>query len=171
MPSMGVDAMTRIVDDLYNDRKLSQMLDASNSVFVAKLHPLTPHINLKNRDNFVILDFAAVDNNQDLLGIADCLVTDYSSCFIDYALLSRPIIFYTPDEEQFFKNSETVDKEFFDIEHLCQSTNPESLKNALSMSSTTVADATNALFEDDSIKGTCYSENVYKVIADKIGLY
>lgn len=170
MPSMGEDAMTRIVENLYNDRNLSQMLDVSNSVFVAKLHPLTPHIDLKNRDNFVILDFAAVDNNQDLLGIADCLVTDYSSCFIDYALLRRPIIFYTPDEDLFFKNSEKVEKEFFDIERLCQATNPKSLKDALESSSTTVADATNELFEDKSICGTCYSENVYKVICKEIGI-
>lgn len=170
MPSMGVDAMTRIVENLYNSRTLSQMLDASNSVFIAKIHPLTPHIDLKNRDNFVVLDFAAVENNQDLLGIADCLVTDYSSCFIDYALLRRPIVFYTPDEESFFKYSETVEKEFFDIEHQCQATNPDNLVERLSSQSTTIADVTNAIFEDESIRGTCYSENVYKVICKEIGI-
>lgn len=48
------------------------------------------------------------------MAIADMLVTDYSSCFVDYALLNRPIVFYTPDETDFLKQSESMEQEYFD---------------------------------------------------------
>ncbi len=40
---------------------------------------------------------------QELLAAADVLITDYSSCFVDYLLLDRPIIHYLYDYD-FFKN-------------------------------------------------------------------
>lgn len=169
-PSLGIDAMTKIIEELYNNKYLSNILDASDSVFVAKLHPLTPHIDLKNRDNFTILDYAAVENNQDLLGIADCLVTDYSSCFVDYALLNRPIIFYTPDEDAFLKHSEKMDNIFFEIKKLNYASEPKELAEKLQNSSINVAQVTNEIYEDKDIRGTCYSENVYNLICKKIGI-
>lgn len=33
--------------------------------------------------------------------MSDCLVTDYSSVFFDYANLNRPIYFYMPDFESY----------------------------------------------------------------------
>ena len=168
--AMGRDAMQTIVENLYRGDELSSWLDKTNSVFVVKPHPLTPHIELDNRSNFVILDYKELTNNQELLGVADILITDYSSCFIDYALLRRSIIFYTPDEKLFFKFSEKVDKDFFDIEHLCQAKDINELIEKLSSPFAIVADATNALFEDESIRGTCYSENVYNVVCEEIGI-
>ena len=37
----------------------------------------------------------------DLLLIADCLITDYSSCMFDFSLTNRPMIFYVPDAKQY----------------------------------------------------------------------
>ncbi len=168
--TLGIDAMRKVVTDLYQNKTLDSALNNMNSVFVAKLHPLTPHISLPNRDNFIILDYASVDNNQELLGAADILVTDYSSCFIDYALLEKPIVFYVPDEKDFVNNSEALDEKYFEIEGLCKATTPEDLVEKITNPSIDVAKFSNAIFEDESIKGTCYSENVYKVICKEIGL-
>lgn len=43
---------------------------------------------------------ADIDTN-DLLSAVDVLVTDYSSIFFDYLPLKRPVVFYTPDLEDY----------------------------------------------------------------------
>mgnify|MGYP003403246312 FL=1 len=102
------------------------------------------------------------------MGACDELITDYSSCFIDFALLDRPIFFYVPDEDSFIKKSEDVDKVFFSLCDLNKSTTPEELALLLSKSDNKVAEATNKIFEDGSLKGTNYSENVYKTIIKEL---
>lgn len=169
-PEMGADAMTDIVKALYNSKTLDCALNNTNSVFVAKLHPLTPHISIENRDNFVVLDYGSIDNNQELLGVADMLVTDYSSCMMDYALLDRPVAFYMPDHEKFIKLSEPLYDEFFDLCKYDNCTKPEELAEKILHPSKAAVNAINELFEDPSIKGSCYCENVYNAIAKEVGL-
>lgn len=88
----------------------------------------------------IIWNYKIVEDNQELLGGCDILVTDFSSCFIDFALTGRPMLFYLPDKENFITPS-------VETTH-----------------------ATNLLFEDAQIKGTCYCENVFKVVAGKVKL-
>ena len=38
---------------------------------------------------------------QELLCAADCLITDYSSCIWDYALMGRPCFLFVPDLEEY----------------------------------------------------------------------
>lgn len=169
-PEMGIDAMENIVKKLYNSKELDNALKESNSVFVAKLHPLTPHIDIKNRDNFIILDYGAVDNNQELLGIADMLITDYSSCIVDYALLNRSVTFYMPDHELFMKLSEPLYDEFFELCKYDNCTTPMELSEKILHPSKAAVNAINELFEAPIIKGTCYCENVYNAIKERIEL-
>lgn len=168
--SLGASAMGDIVSALYNNEKLDNFLEETASVFVVKLHPLTPHIDFSNRNNFVILDYQAVEDNQQLMAVADALVTDYSSCFVDYALLLRPIIFYTPDEPAFIKHSEQMESEYFELSSLCKASTPEELLTKLQQPNMDLVIKTNNIFEDNSIKGTCYSENVFKAICNEIGI-
>lgn len=170
MPSLGDKAMENIVRDLYDSKELNAVLEATNSVFLTKLHPLTPHINLTDRDNFRILDYAAVESNQELMGVCDMLVTDYSSCFVDYALLERPIIFYNPDNEAFLAKSEKMDDGFWKISNMNRAITPSELAYRILHPSMAAVDKTNEVFEDPSIKGTCYSENVYNAIVKEINL-
>ncbi|MEJ1089998.1 CDP-glycerol glycerophosphotransferase family protein [Microbacterium sp. Mu-80] len=48
-----------------------------------------------------VVDAAAVPDMNDLLMAADVLVTDYSSSIFEFALLRRPVVFYTPDLEEY----------------------------------------------------------------------
>jgi len=169
-PAMGADAMTNIIKALYDSNALDRALNETNSVFVAKLHPLTPHIEIENRENFVILDYGAIDNNQELLGVADMLITDYSSCMMDYALLDRPVAFYMPDHDIFMKLSEPLYDEFFELCKHDNCTTPADLAEKILHPSKAAVNAINELFEDPSIKGTCYCENVYNAIAKEVGL-
>ncbi len=53
----------------------------------------------KNIINLSNLDFDV----QELLFITDILITDYSSCYFDFLLTERPIIFYLYDHQRYLK--------------------------------------------------------------------
>ena len=63
-----------------------------------------------------------------------------------------------------------MESEYFEIASLCQATTPQELVNCLKKPNMEVVDRTNELFEDESIKGTCYSENVFRVICQEMGI-
>ena len=168
--AMGEDAMGNIVSELYNNDSLNEVLSKNNYILIVKLHPLTPHMNIKARNNFIILDYKAVTNNQELLAVSDMLITDYSSCFVDFALMNKPIHFYCPDEEKFLEVSEKMNEDFFKVSNLSKSKTISDLLVFLKDPTNVICSATNDIFEDESIRGTCYSENVYKVICKEIGL-
>ena len=77
---------------------------------VVKLHPSQDldRYNLVNLDHFILLsqqDFA--NRGMDLyrfMSQCDALVTDYSSIFVDYLLLDRPIGFTIDDEDEYLTN-------------------------------------------------------------------
>lgn len=170
MPAMGCGAMEKIIRGMYDSIELDDALSKGNFVLLAKPHPLTPHINIEPRENFRILDYLFVKNNQELLGAGDVLITDFSGTFIDFALLNRPVIFYEPDEKEFLKHSEKIDRKFFDLCSLNKAVTPRELADKILHPSTAACQAINEVWEDKSITGTCYSENVYNVIRRKVGI-
>lgn len=65
-----------------------------------------------NIDNIKIFDGNFIEDMKELLLISDFLITDYSSCAGDFALLNRPIILFQPDLKEYIKNDRTL---YFDI--------------------------------------------------------
>jgi|TARA_Y100000031_G_scaffold156990_1_gene214753 CDP-glycerol glycerophosphotransferase (TagB/SpsB family) len=62
-----------------------------------KVHPnMSSKMVVNNPSILNVSDL--VNDPQELLYITDLLITDYSSCVIDYLLLDRPIIFYLYDD-------------------------------------------------------------------------
>ncbi|MCL2014071.1 MAG: CDP-glycerol glycerophosphotransferase family protein [Oscillospiraceae bacterium] len=76
-----------------------------HDLFIIKHHPF-----IKNKtgipENFgdKIIDLSFFREVNNLLLITDLLITDYSSCIFEYALLKRPIVFYAPDLERYGGN-------------------------------------------------------------------
>ncbi|MDR0489130.1 MAG: CDP-glycerol glycerophosphotransferase family protein [Propionibacteriaceae bacterium] len=71
-------------------------------LFVIKMHPFVRQrweIPQNLRDQIVDLSDYPEFNN--LLLVSDLLITDYSSAIFDNALLRKPVVFYTPDFEQY----------------------------------------------------------------------
>jgi CDP-glycerol glycerophosphotransferase (TagB/SpsB family) len=99
---------------------------------------------------------------------ADCLVTDYSSCSVDYALLNRPIVFYVPDEADYLSYSSLNDA--YGRVVTDKAVNVDDLIEKISAGDITSTKQLNDLFEDASIAGTCYSENMYRAICSKCNL-
>lgn len=81
--------------------KLYEMCVKTNSYFVFEMHHFIrkrPDIPEQYQDR--IFDLSDESLNK-LFFICDVLVTDYSSCFYDFILLKKPVIFYTPDKQQY----------------------------------------------------------------------
>lgn len=81
--------------------RLQAFLEGNNALFLLKLHgnDRAGLPDLNSYPNIVVVP-SAVDA-QPLLRQVDVLVTDYSSVYVDYLLLDRPIVFYCYDLEQY----------------------------------------------------------------------
>ena len=158
------DSMEKIILGLYDNQIFRQTLQKEGCAFIAKLHPLCGKIPIENKDDFLILNSDDVDSVQSLLAVCDVLITDYSSCVVDFALQEKPVIFYTPDHEQFITHSEPLFDEYYKIYSKNNCSTPENLAEKIKNPSLEAVDTINDLFEDSQIKGSCYSENVYNSI-------
>ena len=59
-----------------------------------------------------VIDLSAYEDMADLLLISDMLITDYSSCSGDFALLHRPIVLFQEDRDEYLTGERTF---YFDI--------------------------------------------------------
>lgn len=69
-------------------------------IWAFKMHPFVhkkPPIPAEYSDR--IIDLTANENINDLYYVTDIMITDYSSAYFEYALLKKPVLFYTYDRE------------------------------------------------------------------------
>src|SRR5699024_11440177 len=70
-------------------------------IILLRMHYLiAENINVEKYEGFVI-DFSSYEDIRDLYLVSDILMTDYSSVFFDYAILNRPMLFFTYDLESY----------------------------------------------------------------------
>ena len=95
--------------DNYNEQTLVDFLEKNNYLLILKLHPSEENNNNELlSDNIVFLkDDAMLEKfitiNEILDGV-DLLISDYSSIYIDYINLERPILFFDTDKDEYEKN-------------------------------------------------------------------
>ena len=84
-------------------RRLSEMLERHDAVFCVKKHPNTPALIF---DGMEILDVSESPCREvgTLLRHAHVLITDYSSVWIDFLLLNRPVVSYCYDLKSYINN-------------------------------------------------------------------
>lgn len=98
--------------DDYDVQALDAFLAENNAYIVAKFHFADQEYYKKNNfeipKRMILLDTSTM--NEQLLTIYhimnafDVLITDYSSVYVDYLLLDRPIVFSCPDLEKYKKD-------------------------------------------------------------------
>lgn len=81
-------------------------------VLIVKFHYLVKEKMDWSKYNDFIIECDANWDIQELYLISDMMITDYSSVMFDYAILKRPMIFYTYDLENYTKNIRSF---YFDI--------------------------------------------------------
>jgi CDP-glycerol glycerophosphotransferase (TagB/SpsB family) len=86
--------------------RIDEQLGKVGRRLILKLHPmdaLNEELD-ESFDNIMVLRrHDPAPSVPDLMAQADCLVTDFSSAAIDYAILGRPIGFYCPDRENYLR--------------------------------------------------------------------
>ncbi len=86
-----------------NLEKLSDFAKKQKLLFVFKFHPsVRCDKEFGMFDNIVYYD--SVKDIQPLLRVTDILVTDYSSVYMDYLLLDRPIVFFPYNYEKYIES-------------------------------------------------------------------
>ncbi|MBN1060031.1 CDP-glycerol glycerophosphotransferase family protein [Clostridium botulinum] len=104
------------ISDLLNLNKLDKFCEKNNIIFLIKKHFY--HANeVEDLTKFKnIIDITNTDfDSQLLLKYANLLITDYSSCYIDYLLLNRPMIFYCFDYKQYTTNDRDLYFNYADV--------------------------------------------------------
>lgn len=88
----------------YSQLNLQTLYDFCGDEYVVlfKMHPFV-HNKIQIPDQFQsrLFDFAEYPNINDLYYITDILITDYSSNYYEYALMQKPVLFFTYDRERY----------------------------------------------------------------------
>lgn len=88
--------------DDYNKNILNQFLQENNARLLIRTHICeNSNIDMYLDSRVKILDHKMIDDIMELLNLFDVLITDYSSIYIDYLLLDRPIIFIPYDKQEY----------------------------------------------------------------------
>ena len=157
---------------LASDTILIDSLRCNKAKILIKKHYLTKIEDIELPDVIDILDSDKVSSTQELLAVADLLITDYSSCILDYSLTKRPSLLYAPDFNIYDENVGVMDewrglyeeyslKSFHELKYAIMD-----VLDGKQQKGEKTAEYILNLFEDEKIIGNCYSENVYRYIKE-----
>ncbi|MRH42699.1 glycerophosphotransferase [Aquibacillus halophilus] len=82
---------------------------------LVKLHPHLISKSSQLLSYFSAIDVTSYDDIQELLVVADALITDYSSLMFDYSITKRPCFLYVPDINEYTSKERKL---YFEIEEL-----------------------------------------------------
>src|SRR5690554_1888062 len=112
----GKPFLDKVISVLYEDTVFQNELINRGIKLYIKPHPNVV-VNFESKGNIIVLKHSFNIDAQEILAVADTLITDYSSAFIDFALLEKPIHFYVPDLEDYSKDRLGVFLNFEDFAH------------------------------------------------------
>ena len=95
--------------DLRRTLKVCEATYGGEWVCLLRAHPIITGLAGIEADGKEIIDVSGYPDMTDLMLISDCLITDYSSCAGDYALLGRPLFLFQDDIEQY----QEKDRDFY----------------------------------------------------------
>lgn len=101
----GNDASQAFLDDviaaLMEHDGLNVFLKKTGVKLLIKTHYLTNVSNNYENRNILLLRDSDLDCVQKLLAVSALMITDYSTCAIDFAIQKKPLLFFVPDLEQY----------------------------------------------------------------------
>ncbi|MEN2767360.1 CDP-glycerol glycerophosphotransferase family protein [Ornithinibacillus xuwenensis] len=94
--------------------KLNKLCKEKGYKFLVKRHMYSTGQVPEIYENIIDISNSTYDP-QLLLKYTDILITDYSSCYTDYLLLNRPVLFYSYDLDLYLKKSNEMYFNYFDV--------------------------------------------------------
>ena len=104
------------IEQLFDLKVLDVFCRDNKILFIIKKHfyHKSEKTDLSEYTNIIDLTDQSYDT-QELMYNSDVLITDYSSCYIDYLLLNRPIVFYSYDLEDYLRNDREMYYRYSDV--------------------------------------------------------
>ena len=122
--------LEKTIFDIVNNEQLNDMLNELNVKFVIKLHYATDASKMSFSDNVLLLKDSDVSDTAKLLRLSSLLITDYSSCAMDFSLKQKGVIFYAPDLEE-YEQETGMYQEFLDYLYKYRICTIEELSNRI----------------------------------------
>ena len=91
--------------------KLNTFLSKYNIILVLKMHPLNAHTY---QDLSNIFNYGKDFDIYPVMSLSDMMITDYSSIYIDYLIIDRPIVFFNYDYEKYLEKNRKLQSEFLE---------------------------------------------------------
>lgn len=131
MPTHRKDGKTSLdIDSVFDIEALNDFCQANGYLFLIKTHFYSKNLDLDQYKS--IYNFGATEiDPQVLLKYTDILITDYSSCYTDFLLLDRPIIFYCYDYDWYITSDRDLYHNYDDVTPGCKCFNFSDLLSAL----------------------------------------
>lgn len=98
-PTFRNSGTNAISEGILNIDRLSDFAELQKAVFVFKFHAVSGINETFQKSG--IIPYSAPADIQPLLKMTDILITDYSSVYIDFLLLDKPVVFLNYDQEEY----------------------------------------------------------------------
>lgn len=92
---------TEEIYSFYDKQDIIKFLEKNNYVLLERQHFQRRKTGEENQSSQYVKVLDESIDTQELLVLADLLITDYSSVFMDYAILERPIIHFLYDNDEY----------------------------------------------------------------------
>lgn len=115
MPTHRLDGKQKLqIESILDIAALNSFCKANNYSFLIKTHFYSDKFKLEDYRN--IYNFGGADiDPQILLKYTDILITDYSSCYTDFLLLDRPVLFYCYDYDWYISSDREMYHDYDEV--------------------------------------------------------
>ena len=171
----GQIRLEKVINDLLTFSELNDLLKNYGYTLFIKPHYLTKVREEKCLSNIQVLNDSDVTDIQKSLAKVGMLITDYSSVIGDFALLNRPIIFYSYDLEDYCKNSH-MDPAYMSVLHETYVKNEEELYDILekifqeTIDYQSTVESINSYLNAQSLRNGGYCRNVCQHLFEKLDI-
>ncbi len=102
-----------LTDKVLDFVRMDKFCQDNKLFLIIKQHPYSSEFDISNCDNIVIynkhLDIYPI------IAISDLMITDYSSMYLDFVLMDKPIVFFIYDYEKYIKIDRSLRVDFLEI--------------------------------------------------------